>query len=799
MVKSLIACLLLMSCMISPLLAYKPAAPFRASFARLPAPESLAPTAQDSLPAALRSATDTLFEQGMADPRGYEYREFEISGGSVWGGSSNIKIHGWLLPAGTNGSERQGIGWNGLAYPVVAVGEKADLRADMLELIKADEEARARFKSEYPNSPFRRLSMATSNSYSACEKTLLPMKAVMLLRLNQEELAAEVWAAWMVGFESRSSTDLYWKDPYLMLATDWAWALFDRALTAHMSGDDKLSLESARSLNSIQSAIETEAARRGYKMPDAYDGGTKRYLYFLRPLPALLADQERRARMGRRDRASLAEIMRYTEKGARISALVEALDEVSARQWGQPGGVSLGEDKIVAALIAEGYEAVEPLLRVLERDERLTRSVSFHRDFFYQRHPITVAEAAYSALTAILKTTSFIAPSDNINMETADGRRQLAERIRAYLLKYGKGSEEERWYGVLADDKASLEQWIQAAANIVYPTAYEGVPPAWVFTTAPVAQERSARGITLRGEPLRAKRAPSVSELFVRRMQELAAREDTNALFPNLDAAANFAMAVLAWDGQGELSAVRSFQAYLKSLYDAAGKDERKRNALRGVLVSLYLKRCEVKDRTALKEYAEWISALRPEEGESTSSYFRPMWRYANDPLMIKAAARMFEQEGSLWLPLIDANKERSFNIARLLDSPMLNVRSFRERVLEALADTSVVGTLRPRHTETGDRYDLTVENSFMAVLVDGTNVASASFQVPADDARAALSSEPLSIRVCDVYAYRLRRLEGAPRFEIYWTEGERDRALAEFVTFLREHKGRFSSAFSPF
>jgi hypothetical protein len=783
LVKCLIASLLLTASMISPL-------PSKSRAANL----------QDALPSALLSATDTLFEQGMADPRGCEYREFEISGGSIWGGVGNSKIHGWLIPAGTGGSERTGIGWNGLVYAVVSVGEKADLRADMLELIKTDEQTRARLKTEYPNSPFRRLTMATSHGTSASEKTLLPLKAVLLLRLNQEELAAQVWSSWMIGLESRASTDLYWKDPYLMLATDWAWALFDRALTSHMSGNDKVSLESARTLDSIQSAIEAEAARRGYKLPDVYDGGKQRYLFFLRPLSALLADQERRAKMGKRDRASLAGILRYTDRGARISALIESLDEVSARQWGQPGGVSLGEDKIVKALVDEGEEAVEPLLRVLESDERLTRSVSFHRDFFYQRHPITVAETAYAALTAILKSTSFVAPSDNINIETVEGRRTLAARIRAYLEQYGKGSLEERWYRVLADDKASREQWIQAAANIVYPAAYEGVPPAWVFTTAPVKQERSMRGLTLRGEPLRSKRGPSVSQLFVRRMQELASREGEGAPFQSLDAATNFALAVLAWDGQAELSEVRSFQANLKNLYDATpGKDEQKRSYLRGMLVSLYLKRFEVNDRAAFKEYGEWISTLRPEEGESTSYYFMPMWRYAGYPEMIKVAARMFEQEGSLWLPLIDANKERSFNIAKLLETPMLNVRSFRERVLEGLMDRTVVGTLRPGGTDAGDRYDMVVENSFMAVLADGTNVSSARLQVPKDDPRAARALEPLNIRACDVYAWKLRRLKGAPRFEIYWTEAERDRAVEEFVAFLRENKGRFDSVYGSF
>ncbi|HEX2557682.1 MAG TPA: hypothetical protein VHK86_05120, partial [Nitrososphaera sp.] len=167
--------------------------------------------------------------------------------------------------------------------------------------------------------------------------------------------------------------------------------------------------------------------------------------------------------------------------------------------------------------------------------------------------------------------------------------------------------------------------------------------------------------------------------------------------------------------------------------------------------------------------------------------------------VMIKVAARMFEQDGSLWLPLIDINNLRSFNIAKLLETPMLNVKSFRERVLDGLSDKSVVGVLRARRTSAGDRYDLTVDNSFTAILAGASNALSAIIDVPADDLRAARALEPLNIRACDVYASRLRRLKGAPRFELYWTEAERDKAVEEFVMFLREHKGRFDSSFGSF
>ena len=61
------------------------------------------------LPQAFVSATKTLFDQGLADPRGCEYREIEVPVGEPWSGDGGvIKTHGWVLPGAEH--DRQGIG-----------------------------------------------------------------------------------------------------------------------------------------------------------------------------------------------------------------------------------------------------------------------------------------------------------------------------------------------------------------------------------------------------------------------------------------------------------------------------------------------------------------------------------------------------------------------------------------------------------------------------------------------------------------------------------------------------------------
>jgi len=66
--------------------------------------------------------------------------------------------------------------------------------------------------------------------------------------------------------------------------------------------------------------------------------------------------------------------------------LIDALDEVDARQFGQPGGVDLASDRRVQELIRLGDVAVPDLIDAVEKDERLTRSVHFWRDFASRSH-----------------------------------------------------------------------------------------------------------------------------------------------------------------------------------------------------------------------------------------------------------------------------------------------------------------------------------------------------------------------------------------------------------------------------
>ena len=69
---------------------------------------------------AFASAARVLFDQGLADPRGCDYREIEIQVGELWSDAGvRVKTHGWVLPQAAAGPQTFAVCWNGLVYPVL--------------------------------------------------------------------------------------------------------------------------------------------------------------------------------------------------------------------------------------------------------------------------------------------------------------------------------------------------------------------------------------------------------------------------------------------------------------------------------------------------------------------------------------------------------------------------------------------------------------------------------------------------------------------------------------------------------
>ena len=239
---------------------------------------------RSALPDSFVSATAALFDHGMADPRECEYREIELGVGNVWWHKNDgiVATRGWVLP--DEEGQRFAIAWNGLVYPVLSVGGPGDLSKDVADAI------------ETMNRPW--MSRAFPARKTVLPDLRFPIQGCLLLRLGEVELAKEFWEAAEIARRSShedvskrgvdgEGSILSDEDPYLDWARDWAWGLLDRAICAHMRGDDGLALASARLLAGVEARIEAEAAERGFRLFELPPSPSRRagYLHFLALFP----------------------------------------------------------------------------------------------------------------------------------------------------------------------------------------------------------------------------------------------------------------------------------------------------------------------------------------------------------------------------------------------------------------------------------------------------------------------------------------------------------------------------------
>ncbi len=695
------------------------------------------------LPPAVVEAMTLLFQQGLADPRGCEYREIAVvTGGDYgWGDGGVVRTHGWVLPGD---APHFAVCWNGLVYPAVSVGDAADVARDAEVMLKATTQG---------------FGEAWTEVHQISAGHPLPMKAAMLLRLGRGDLAARLW--------ENDEKDKEMTDPYGALASEWLWSLFNRAVCAHMRGDDALALLSARALEKYQRAVKAEMPTHGESDAE------KRLLGFLRPLPELLADQERRAAEKPHELA-LARTD-FPTKADRITALIGDLDEVNARQWGQPGGVWLGGDPIVQALIAEGDEAVEPLLRCLEEDARLTRSVRFWRNSNRSRTILGAHEAAQAALEGILRTSFFEEAStgDSLTARGMEGRKGVAAQIRAHWEKYRGVALAERWYLILKNDEAEADEWRQAIANIVQPADVRVLPGVGVTTTVTPTRARDAEP-ALSGETLRDGREPSVGDLMARRIREMTLLKD-DAWDRNLRATSEAALALARWEGPEHLADLREFSRALVARFGDGGKSHA---YLTEPISSLFVKRVALGDAEALDEYAQWIVGTTPEELDlGCVAAFLPMGLYPEHPAIARAAATMFAAEGSAWVPLIRKGGT-AYHVRELFQSPLVGVPGFREELLRGLRDRSPAGEVILRPSGTSDME-----------VTEGWGTSGGLWR---DDPLAPAAGTKHAFRMCDLYAHEISKLPGSPKCALYWPVARRDEGVAECVSFLRKYGDRY-------
>lgn len=713
------------------------------------------------------SAAAALFLEGMADPRGCDYREIEIHIGEVWSGDGGtLRTHGWVLPVASTNQKRFAVCWNGLVYPVISVGEQIDLRADTESLLNFAKTNISRMRMAlYGRAIPEKMSVATD--------TVLPIKTCLLLRLGEDRLAGAVWTACTASLESLRGQDPV-KDPYLMLAGDWAWSLFDRTICAHMRGDVPLALVSARKLAEIQPEIEAEATKRGFPHP-AYNDSQKHekerpYIYFLDQLPQLLSDLGRRAREPEEKPVIENGLTNFPSQARRITALIDGLDEVSARQMGQPGRIMPEMDPIVAALIKEGEPAVDPLIDSMEHDTRLTRSVGFGRDFFRDRVIITVRRTAQAAIENILHT------------QFSGG----VQEIRQFWSKYRGISQEDRWYQVLRDEKIAQGQpvrvtpaggqertetmivlgrgqWMEAARMIVQPNNIVGIPNSGYYSsnTLPLGED-----LKFRGEALRSKTNPTVTELLVKQASFVVEQANKLDQFQGVDAirvGCELVQIINKWEKSAAVLPARSLMRRAielssdpNSFIMSSGHD------LARYIPQLAEICIESGDTNVIPEYIAWIRMTDEEKvDEYPIEAFEPLWRNPNNPAVSSISEWLFNDPASPWSKL--PWKRSHFHDP--VDSNLTKLPSFRQLLVREMGDKSAAGSMQWQ-IGMGINIRYNVSGSSGGYHFDWPTV-----EAPTNNTK-------VEIRYCDWIAWKLSKSERISFFNPFATVEKRDKAI---------------------
>jgi hypothetical protein len=681
-------------------------------------------------PTNILSAAETLFEQGFPDPRGCEYHEIEVEVSGVWDGKARlVETRGWVLPK-RSGTDQFAICWNGLIYPVAKVSTPADLHAEVAN-------------SNLPRS--RRFGFsggsAIGETGSVSYTNALSTRVLLLLHCGETAAALTNWPPnqrMMVfgGGFGGGRGQVQSNDPYLEFAGDWAWAMFDRTLSAHQRGDEALALATAQQLAGVQLKIEAECARRGFQPPQhptpGWGSKPGPYLDFLDQLPQILAELERVAKEPAKTSIIEAGLTHYPDQTKRIAALVDDLDLVSARQWSQPGRVNLPDDPIVSALIQEGDPAVEPLLNCLENDKRLTRSVGFGRDFFRGRRVIPVHDAAKAALLSILRA----------------GFNDDAPEIRAYWDKYKDLKLEDRWYAMLDDDSANA-RWGEAAANIVQPENVRRFSGGLSIsnpapTNVPVRMD---------GETLRAKTNPSVAELLARRALEVPAN---NIKAYDLSASCQMALYLAAWDSAASLPVARTLSGRACSVMKYSGQQ------LGPLVTKLALARAKAGDPQAFDDYTSWIATTAPDSlGFSLSECLEPFRQFATNRILQAAAEKMFGETNSDWsqLPWKEMHGDNP------IGSDLVKVPAFRWMLIRELGKTNICGHFAWRAP---GQIDYAI-----------TNYQSGSYGAVAFPSGPGPANGTTSeLRWCDWVAFSLSQAKHIPFFDPFAPVVERDAAI---------------------
>jgi hypothetical protein len=656
--------------------------------------------------------TASLFDAGLADPRGGEYREIELQGA--------LKTHGWVFG-------NFAVGWNGLVYSVLSVGAPADLEKDV-RTIAGTEPWSGRLALRRDAPPVQTAFWSKMQSV----QTIAPLSIALLLRLDRPDFAALLWRAPETSdfggrLAKREADEVRWLSTALR---SWLATAFWRMTGARDRDDDREASDVGESIILWEPRAKALWKQIPAALPAQFTSAS-----FLWPVPMLLDDSQRRLREPvrpkvdfralaerlRKDPATSSEFLQKPQ-AERIAELIDRLEDVRGDKIGWPGPLLYSFDPIYELLIREGEAAIAPLLNAAEHDRRLTRTMDYSRPWSIERAPIPVRDVANLIIRGILELPSRV-------------ERSTPAELRAWWGTHKSNDRLGRSFELLADDKATPEEWVQSADSITLRSDIQrsgestqiGKDACKPETPIPDAH----------GESLRERHNPSVSELLAKRTAALAALQKPAS-------ACRMAFMAYLWEPKMSLTALQA----------AANLD-----ACRGDRL-VTAARMSLGDSQAGVDWAERIEK-RVSDPAFRITELLPMWMFPADPAMEHAAERLFARPES---PLSPGVQFLGIN------SPLLTVPIYRRALRAALNDNTNAGSAT-RSPE-----------GMLSIAIKNGGWGSSK---PGHDPRQVPPGEERPVRVKDMAAWQLSLVDEAPEFQPDWPEKDKDAAIANIADFL--------------
>jgi hypothetical protein len=184
----------------------------------------------------------------------------------------------------------------------------------------------------------------------------------------------------------------------------------------------------------------------------------RRAIGFVENLRSMIAEDKEHAQI-----ATPLEAMKVEEK---IKDLIFRLRDQNGHQWGQPGSCDIFSDgrqlregnSPAHQLVKLGHAAVPALIEVLD-DHHLSRSVGYHRDFYFSHSVLTVGECAEAVLSKIAGRSNWVPKTTIADYEKG---RQV-DKVRTAIEGWwrgvqGKGEKQILIDGVREGNWDSYEQ-----------------------------------------------------------------------------------------------------------------------------------------------------------------------------------------------------------------------------------------------------------------------------------------------------------------------------------------------------